>query len=712
MATWLPKFHELICDQFTPFHEDYSPIPCTLISYINLRGYVAVPDDAPANEQVVFRAIEMGSPALNVPIKCVWYTNELSPCGNKFLGSPIIGIPTTDTASMNSVVLTINGIEYYAKQTDTQSGIPALRAHVNQTDLLVTMPKEQNVLGLTFNTDPSYIGNFSDTILSRPPSLTDGFLKVVPWVRAPLHASETSYVGIRTGPTFALVHYARQELKTEDVLDPVRGDVKDIIRSPRPHGWIDISLADDVTLDSPIWYPKPTFGRDYIRFAANITRDSATGYSPIDTDTAGIQIIDVGGDKTLLSLTGLETGSPFDIAYRERITVDNDVTSQLTVASLNAPTFGDLLFYMNLSFANAVATLEDGNIVLRSNKLGPGSSVLTLPNIFADELFSSLNGYVENQTPIDGEEPQPLDMKYSIDFNEPINGFTTIDYDTGIFFGYEAQTIGELMDIIDHAAVTVSIDNAGDRIKIESLSVGSGSQVIVSEDSLIFPPDDIGSPIILFAGSPNGVTQTWYQYPLSNYVSVGCAGSPVEISPYSCDGHTYSLTINLDDPITSSTLVRTEPDKITTYAELIDIINVELGSCNPPIVELLDSRTIRITSPSFGVTSVAKIHGSPPDWDIFEELQNGSPPLLFVGSPPFPDIIGSPPFMTLGSPIYGIDPITDEGYEIIQDEGGPPYIKAYAGSPNGWVIFDSSIPSPTLYDPAGSPLPDCGSPPI
>ena len=651
MGAWLPKFQELICDEFTPWHEDNVQTPCALNSYTNIRAYKEVGG-------TLFRAIEIGAVGNAITVSCQWLTNEMSPCGNKVIGGEVV---TVTAADMNSVKLIAGGKTYYTTQTETHSGIPSLRAQVNQDNILLTMPDTHILAG--FNADAAFIDNFGTT------SLVGGS-----GVRAPLVALETPNNTIRTGPIYALVRFLREELKTNDPDDPVIGDLTDITRSVVPNGYIDIVLDAPVTLATPTSYPKPTFGYDYINFVPTITTSSLTGYSPISSPTAGIQIVDVGGNKTGLSSTGLllPIGSPVPIetTYTATITIDGSIVSNISLNGSAAQTYTELLFEINADLTGAVATLDNGNILITSDTVGLSSTVL----IADTDLFSSLTGYVAISPPVDGDVPQELNIKYSIDFllgspAELISGFPTVNRNID-FFGYEAQTIGDLMGIINTTGVVVSIEN--NAIKVESQSAGTGSQVLIDDTSTAFW--QLGDPVP--SGSPAQLPpSTWADYLLLNYVDTGCGLT----LPYSCDGHTYSLTVNLDDPVSTSTLILLTPNLITTYAELIDVINTELGACTPPIMELLNSTTIRITSPSIGTTSTTDVDDTI-IWDMLEELQYG--------------IVSAPPIIPANG-VHGINPITDDGYEAT----GTPYIKTYAGATAGWILFDASIPLPELFEP-------------
>ena len=196
----------------------------------------------------------------------------------------------------------------------------------------------------------------------------------------------------------------------------------------------------------------------------------------------------------------------------------------------------------------------------------------------------------------------------------------------------------------------------------------------------------------------------WSNYSLLNYNGSGCGVPPNPCGSPACpncsDGHTYSLTVELDEPVASSTLILANPEDIATYGELIDVIHVALGACNPRIIDLLDEPNnnndkIRFTSSSIGDTSTADINIDG-IWDMFEELNSGPQ-----------DILSDRALRN-----HGKNPSTDEGFVA----PGGPYIKTYTGAPDEWVIFDSSIPQPELYNALGSPLPvdendlpvDCG----
>ena len=655
MGTWLPKFQELICDTFTPFHKDNIQTPCTLNIYTNTRATAEV-------GTTLFRAIVIGAEGNGISVSCRWLTEEMGPCGIPVGTAPYH--TTTDILAMRSVELIAGGKVYYAKQIAsndnpiaiTHTAIPSLRAQVNQDNILLTMPEIHN--GISH--DDNHIGHFSAT--------TSG----ATGERAPFFASEGSPSIIRTGPIYALIYFTAEELKfsTTDLDNPVIGDLTDLTRSVVPNGYIDIVLDAPVTLATPTSYPKPTFGYDYINFVPTITTSSLTGYSPISSPTAGIQIVDVGGNKTGLSSTGLllPIGSPVPIetTYTATITIDGSIVSNISVVGTNAQTYTELLFEINADLTGAVATLDNGNILITSDTVGLSSTVL----IADTDLFSSLTGYVAISPPVDGDIPQELNIKYSIDFlagspAELISGFPTVNRNID-FFGYEAQTIGDLMGIINTTGVVVSIEN--NAIKVESQSAGTGSQVLIDADSTAFW--QLGDAIL---GSPSPAI--WDDYLLLNYIDIGCGLLP---DRHSCDGHTYSLTINLDNPISSSTLILLTPNLISTYEDLIIKINEELG-CT--IVELFNSTKIRITSPSIGVTSTADIDDTIV-WDMFEELQYATP----VSVP------------TINRPsTKGKDPTTDGGFA----SADAPYVKTYTGdSPSdGWIIFDSSIPLPTLYEP-------------
>lgn len=146
-------------------------------------------------------------------------------------------------------------------------------------------------------------------------------------------------------------------------------------------------------------------GTSIIKQNFNLTNDEKSIFETLNdiADTSGYQIVDFGGT---LVVPGSPAGSPLPtiglVASQNvsvNIKVDN-VTISVSRTATGTETITEVLDDLNTAFgATAIATVVVGDIIITSTSSGLTSKI----QILNDNYFKHLTGFVEVETPVDGE---------------------------------------------------------------------------------------------------------------------------------------------------------------------------------------------------------------------------------------------------------------------------------------------------------------------
>lgn len=128
-------------------------------------------------------------------------------------------------------------------------------------------------------------------------------------------------------------------------------------------------------------------------------------YSGISTMTSrfdyrsGSQIVDVGGDKTAGTATGLSNTAT---TYTYQVSVDGGAVQTISLLGSAAQTYANLLTEINADITGAVASLIGGNIVFTSSSTGASSTISLTSGGGGSNLLTTLTGFVAVRTATPG----------------------------------------------------------------------------------------------------------------------------------------------------------------------------------------------------------------------------------------------------------------------------------------------------------------------
>jgi hypothetical protein len=269
-----------------------------------------------------------------------------------------------------------------------------------------------------------------------------------------------------------------------------------------------------------------------------------TGLTPDAPAVAGYQVVDVGGAKIGTDPTGLVPAT----TYTASISVDG-VPTAISILGSTAADYATLINEINTDLGvAATAALVGGNIKITSATTGVSSTVA----ITDTDLFLTLTGYVSLSAAVPGIDIVVTTYTASV----AVDGVpVAISVDGGLTQTF-ADLINEINTDLGVAAVAALV---GGNIKITSATTGITSTVAITDTNLFST--------------------------LTGYVAILAAVDGVDIIVT-----TYTATITISGtPFVISTNVNLAP----TFADLIDIINTELGSA---AVASLLSGNIHISS--------------------------------------------------------------------------------------------------------------------
>lgn len=113
------------------------------------------------------------------------------------------------------------------------------------------------------------------------------------------------------------------------------------------------------------------------------------------TQTVGSQTVNIGGNKTGASTTGLPTNAP---NFSFTLTIDGTTIKSVTVTPGTVATIDDVISVLTPKISPAIIELTSGNLRIKSNTAGTCSTI----RISNDNFFKFLTGYVAISAPIDG----------------------------------------------------------------------------------------------------------------------------------------------------------------------------------------------------------------------------------------------------------------------------------------------------------------------
>ena len=113
------------------------------------------------------------------------------------------------------------------------------------------------------------------------------------------------------------------------------------------------------------------------------------------TQTVGSQTVNLGGNKTGASTTGLPTNAP---NFSFTLTIDGTTIKSVTVTPGTVSTIDDVISVLTPKISPAIIELASGNLRIKSNTAGTCSTI----RISNDNFFKFLTGYVAISAPIDG----------------------------------------------------------------------------------------------------------------------------------------------------------------------------------------------------------------------------------------------------------------------------------------------------------------------
>lgn len=226
--------------------------------------------------------------------------------------------------------------------------------------------------------------------------------------------------------------------------------------------------------------------------------------------TAGYQVINVGGNKTLSSpaLSYVEDSFYFVVTVDgQSYVVTGGGYSDAII------TYGDLINIINSKILNAKAAIVGGNIRITSDSFGAHSKILMSDFGYSDgDLRPHLNGYVSVMPPVNGTSTNaPAYRIINVGGNKAIDSPTGLPnnsnyYDINIAWdnsnnnfdvsiqGYKAQTYGELITFINNTLASEALGNdvspaevrlAGGNLVVSSPSIGEASYVNVQNYGLL-----------------------------------------------------------------------------------------------------------------------------------------------------------------------------------------------------------------------------------
>lgn len=113
------------------------------------------------------------------------------------------------------------------------------------------------------------------------------------------------------------------------------------------------------------------------------------------TQTVGSQTVNLGGNKTGASTTGLPTNAP---NFSFTLQIDGSTVKSVTVTPGTVGTINDVISVLTPKISPAIIELVSGNLRIKSNTAGTCSTI----RIQNDNFFKFLVGYVAISAPIDG----------------------------------------------------------------------------------------------------------------------------------------------------------------------------------------------------------------------------------------------------------------------------------------------------------------------
>lgn len=138
-------------------------------------------------------------------------------------------------------------------------------------------------------------------------------------------------------------------------------------------------------------------------------------------NTPGYQFVDVTAGATPLGATGLSNDTT---VYTAVVRYNDSADINISVTGSAAQVYADLLIILNAQLgANAIATIESGNIKITSAALGFGSSIV-ITNSGTTPLFPALSTYQYLGTPVVGQSADLALKIYANGYSQP----STRDY--------------------------------------------------------------------------------------------------------------------------------------------------------------------------------------------------------------------------------------------------------------------------------------------
>ena len=113
------------------------------------------------------------------------------------------------------------------------------------------------------------------------------------------------------------------------------------------------------------------------------------------TQTVGSQTVNLGGNKTGASTTGLPTNAP---SFSFTLQIDGSTVKSVTVTPGTVATIDDVISVLTPKISPAIIELVSGNLRIKSNTAGTCSTI----RIQNDNFFKFMTGYVAISAPIDG----------------------------------------------------------------------------------------------------------------------------------------------------------------------------------------------------------------------------------------------------------------------------------------------------------------------
>ena len=326
---------------------------------------------------------------------------------------------------------------------------------------------------------------------------------------------------------------------------------------------------------------------------------------------AASQIVDV--DNAILILggspstpTGLELGSPTANSYGFRVIVDGGSTQEITITGTAGATYSLLITAINSALTGAVVDVVDGNLRFTSLTTGATSAVVVSDGIVGSPtipgLLSSLTDFVGiNTATVAGGNSTGL-----------ANDSTTYQFDVAVdggasqvltVQGQNAQTYTQLVTALNSAlsGATIAITTDGN-ILVWSDTVGGASAVAITVGTGS-PSTDLVTNLssVVGAGSPLSVV---LGAPVVDTATVG-ASNPTGITTattasFNVDGTPRAISV---------------PATATTFGDLVDEINIDLGNTGSPLAggvasaAIVDGNIV-VTSATTGTASAVVITDS------------------------------------------------------------------------------------------------------